>query len=83
MATRMTRVDPEKNMARWYEIDVQPTLFGEFTVERYWGRIGAVGQSKTFWFSDETAADEMARQVAATKLRRGYVRPGPSPQAAN
>ncbi len=29
MSIRMTRVDPEKNMARWYEIDVQPTLFGD------------------------------------------------------
>lgn len=83
MATRMTRVDPQQNMARWYEIDVQPTLFGEFTVERHWGRIGTVGQSKTFWFSDEHAADEMARQVSRAKSRRGYVRPGPSPQAAN
>jgi predicted DNA-binding WGR domain protein len=32
MAVRTTRVDPAKNMARWYEIDVQPRLFGEFTV---------------------------------------------------
>lgn len=45
MATRMTRIDPQQNMARWYEIDVQPTLFGEHTVERHWGRIGAAGQS--------------------------------------
>lgn len=36
MATRLSRVDPRKNMARWYEIEVQPTLFGEYTVERHW-----------------------------------------------
>jgi len=42
MATRMTCVDLTKNMAKWYEIDVQPTLFGEYTMERHWGgRIGA------------------------------------------
>ena len=69
----MTRVDPEKNMARWYEIDVQPTLFGEFTVERHWGRIGSVGQSKTFWFRDESAADLLASQVSIAKARRGYI----------
>ena len=73
MSVRMTRVDPEINMARFYEIDVQPTLFGEFTVERHWGRIGATGQSKTFWFDDEAAADQMAKSVSAIKLRRGYV----------
>lgn len=73
MSVRMTRVDPDKNMARWYEIDVQPTLFGEFTVERHWGRIGSAGQSKTFWFNDEPAADQMAKSVCAIKVRRGYV----------
>ena len=64
MAIRMTRVDPAKNMARWYEIDVQQTLFGEYTVERHWGRIGATGQSKTFWFDDEATADQMAISVS-------------------
>ncbi len=83
MATRLRRVDPAKNMARWYEIEVQPTLFGDFTVERHWGRIGTTGQTKTFWFPNEGSADEMAKNVEATKLRRGYVRLGPSPRAAN
>ena len=73
MATRLTRVDPSKNMARWYEIDVQPTLFGEYTVQRHWGRIGAAGQSKTFWFADEPTADTMAKSVSAIKVRRGYI----------
>jgi len=69
----MTRIDPTKNMARWYEIDVQPTLFGEYTVERHWGRIGAVGQSKTFWFEDEASANQMASAISVTKARRGYL----------
>lgn len=48
MSVRMTRIDPERNMARFYEIDVQPTLFGEFTVERHWGRIGAAASRRPF-----------------------------------
>jgi predicted DNA-binding WGR domain protein len=79
MATRMTRVDPGQNMARWYEIDVQPTLFGDFTVERHWGRIGSNGQTKAFWFPNEDGADEMATKIAAIKLKRGYIRKGPLP----
>jgi len=77
----MTRIDPERNMARWYEIDVQPTLFGEYTVERHWGRIGTAGQSKTFWFPDEAEADAVAGKIEASKIRRGYVSAmaGPSP----
>ena len=83
MSLRLTRVDPEKNMARFYEIDVQPTLFGDYTVERHWGRIGAAGQSRTFWFDDEEAADKMASQVSNAKTRRGYVVPVPSPTNVN
>lgn len=83
MSIRITRVDPEKNMARWYEIDIQPTLFGEFIVERHWGRIGATGQSKTFWFDNEDAADLMVSQVSIAKARRGYIAPAPSPAAVN
>ena len=78
MSVRMTRVDSEQNMARFYEIDVQRTLFGNYTVERHWGRIGAVGQSKTFWFDDEEAAVKMASQVSTAKTRRGYISPAPS-----
>ena len=77
MSMRMTRVDLEKNMARFYEIDVQPPLFGDYTVERHWGRIAAAGQSKTFWFDDEEAADNMASQVSTAKTQRGYIYPSP------
>lgn len=69
----MTRVDPEKNMAKWYGIDVQPTLFGEFTFERRRCRIGGAGQSKTFWFRDEGAAEMLASQVSIAKARREYI----------
>ncbi len=34
------RIDPDANMARFYCIDLTPTLFGEITVLRHWGRIG-------------------------------------------
>lgn len=79
MAVVMTRVDPQKNMARFYEIDIQPGLFGDVSVIRHWGRIGSVGQSKTFWFNDEGDADAMAEGVAAAKERRGYRNLVPSP----
>ena len=83
MSVRITRVDPEKNMARFYEIDVQPTRFGKFTVERHWGRIGSTGRSKTFWFDDEPAAVEMAGQVSTAKIRRGYIAATPCPTHVN
>ncbi len=54
----------------------------ERPVERHWGRIGSVDQSKTFWFDDETDADKMARLVSDAKSRRGYVA-APSPTSVN
>lgn len=83
MSVRTRRGNPERNMARFYEIDVQPTLFGDYTVEHHWGRIGATDQSKTFWFDDEAAADKMASQVWAAKTRQGYTTPAPSPTNVN
>ncbi len=39
----LTKIDPEQNMARFYALDVQPTLFGEFVLLKEWGRIGSGG----------------------------------------
>mgnify|MGYP000541823594 CR=1 FL=1 len=72
MAQRMTKIDPAKNMARFYEIDIQPGLFGDFSVLRHWGRIGTNGQSLEGWFSDEDAAATIAERIARQKTGRGY-----------
>lgn len=40
----LTRVDASQNMARYYRMTVQPTLFGEWSVVREWGRLGRGGQ---------------------------------------
>ncbi|MEY3309017.1 MAG: hypothetical protein RLZZ413_3055 [Pseudomonadota bacterium] len=44
------RNDLAANMARFYSIYLVPTLFGEVTVLRRWGRIGTCGrmQSETW-----------------------------------
>ncbi|NOD78477.1 WGR domain-containing protein, partial [Ruegeria sp. HKCCD4332] len=41
----LIHVDPDVNMARFYGIELQPTLFGEVSVLRTWGRIGTNGQA--------------------------------------
>jgi hypothetical protein len=35
----LTKTDPSRNMARFYVLDVQPTLFGEWALLKVWGRI--------------------------------------------
>ena len=39
----MERTDAERRMARSYAVTVTPTLFGEWSVLREWGRIGQAG----------------------------------------
>ena len=82
MALRMTRIDPSKNMARFYEIDVQAGLFGDVSVTRYWGRIGSQGQALEHWFTDEETALETSTRVSRQKTGRGYkALPSPVPIA--
>lgn len=68
----LTRIDPEQNMRRFYRLSIQPGLFGDVSLVREWGRIGAAGQSKTDWFEDEIAAEVASDKIARQKLKRGY-----------
>ena len=56
----LTKIDPEQNMARFYALDVQPTLFGEYVLLKEWGRIGSGGQQRRFYFASEDEATKRA-----------------------
>ncbi len=79
MAIRLSRVDPAKNMARFYELDIQTGLFGDVCVARHWGRIGANGQGKEHWLDNEAKAVELASKLERQKRLRGYSSPLSSP----
>ena len=40
VAMNLVHIDADKNMARFYKLVVQPTLFGEWSLVREWGRMG-------------------------------------------
>jgi len=42
----LERVDRTKNMARYYVLSVEPTLFAESSLVRRWGRIGGAGRTR-------------------------------------
>jgi hypothetical protein len=44
MPVELRRIDPAKNMHRFYRLDVQPDLFGGVLLMKEWGRIGAHGR---------------------------------------
>jgi len=70
------RVAPEKNMARFYALAVQPTLFGDVSLVRSWGRIGSRGQQKIQIFDEEKQAVGLFLELLLQKRNRGY-RPKP------
>jgi predicted DNA-binding WGR domain protein len=68
----LTRNDPSLNMARFYAIDVMPTLFGDWTLVAEWGRIGQSGTIKAEVFSDREAAEQALQKRERAKRRKGY-----------
>ena len=69
---RLTRRDPTRNMARFYVLALQPTLFGAVTLHLSWGRIGARGQEMMETFGGAAAAGLALQKLERTKLRKGY-----------
>lgn len=69
----LIHVDPDVNMARFYGIELQRTLFGEVSVLRSWGRIGTNGRSKMETYENEIQASEALRKLDRKKRCRGYV----------
>jgi predicted DNA-binding WGR domain protein len=60
------------NMARFYVLAIEPTLFGEMALVREWGRIGSSGRRRLDLHSDRAAAAESLDAWLVRKARRGY-----------
>ncbi|MCF1450856.1 WGR domain-containing protein [Agrobacterium vitis] len=56
-------------MARFYALAVQPTLFGEVSLARAWGRIGTRGQQMLLLFDNENQATWPAAGFMDIELR--------------
>lgn len=69
----LERVDPARNMARFYRLAVQPTLFGEWALILEWGRIGSPGRAREIWYACEADAQAAHAATLAKRLRRGYL----------
>jgi predicted DNA-binding WGR domain protein len=69
------RIDLRLNMARFYRLDVQPELFGGWTLIREWGRIGRSGTVKALRCPSEAEALVVLERRRRAKERRGYNEP--------
>lgn len=66
--------DPLRNLARFYSLQIHPTLFGEWDVLRCWGRIGGKGRVLCNHHPDQAGAEKTVATLARRRLRHGYCR---------
>ena len=68
----LQRVDPARNMRRFYSLTIQRDLFGGASLVRIWGRIGTRGRKLVNTHQDEGRAINALMVLADEKRRRGY-----------
>jgi predicted DNA-binding WGR domain protein len=68
----LERVDRTKNMARYYVLSVEPTLFEESSLVRRWGRIGRIGRTRIELYASPPLAQIALNTWLERKRRRGY-----------
>ncbi|MBF9235694.1 WGR domain-containing protein [Microvirga alba] len=68
----LDRCDRRCNMARYYALTIEPTLFGDFAFIREWGRIGRPGQRRVEFLDSPTLAMEELDTWIKRKCRKGY-----------
>jgi predicted DNA-binding WGR domain protein len=68
----LDRRDPDANMARFYVLSIEQSLFGDAALIREWGRIGTAGQRKVELYESEGRAAEALETWLRRKQKRGY-----------
>jgi predicted DNA-binding WGR domain protein len=68
----LDRYDPTCNMARYYVLSIEPSLFGDATLIREWGRIGRPGRTRIELYETQPKAVEALETWLERKRRRGY-----------
>ena len=68
----LRRIDPSRNMARFYDLSVQPDLFGAWSLCLEWGRVGQAGTVRRFHFDTPDEAGRALEHKRRAKIRRGY-----------
>lgn len=74
MRVDMARFDADANMDRFYSVQLTQSLFGEFGVERHWGRHRTHGRCRLDWYGNELDAVMALSGLVKAKLSRGYER---------
>ncbi len=68
----LERVDRARNMARFYVLSIEPTLFEDLALVRRWGRIGSVGRERIDLHPSRRVAQIELKKWLDRRRRRGY-----------
>ncbi|WP_159952644.1 MULTISPECIES: WGR domain-containing protein [unclassified Rhizobium] len=66
------RVDPERRIARYYELAIEPSIHGMSLLVRRWGGIGTIGHVRVHHFDTEKQALRLFLELLKEKRGRGY-----------
>lgn len=69
----LERIDAARDMSRYYVLSIEPTLFGDTSIVRTWGRIGTAGRRRIDLHADDATARTALDTWLTRKLKRGYV----------
>ena len=69
----LDRCDPTCNMARYYVLSIEASLFGDASLVREWGRSGRHGQKRIELYETQSMAMEALETWLQRKRRRGYL----------
>ena len=66
------RLDPARNIARFYLITTGPALLDAYAMTRFWGRIGGHQRHLVSPCGSAGEALNLASRLAQRRLKRGY-----------
>jgi predicted DNA-binding WGR domain protein len=67
----LTRIDPARNINRLYVVQVMPSLFGDWTVLREWGRRGSPGTVRLSSYQRRNEAEAAEQRTITRRLAAG------------
>lgn len=79
MPLYLEQIDPSRNRARFYRMEVGLDLFEVWTLERAWWRSGTRGRSRIESFANRAEAVTARDKLERAKRRRGYALVGHPP----
>jgi predicted DNA-binding WGR domain protein len=68
----LTRIDPTRNIDRFYLVDITPTLFGEWALVREWGRRGSPGTVRLSSYAMRNEPETAEHRIIKRHLAHGY-----------